>query len=108
MNPASPAAEQVTLRSAEPTDASDCAQIVFDAFGAIHDHHRFQRDFPALEAAAALLNVFIPHPMIWGVVAEIDGRLVGSNFLDERSPIRGVGPITVTPDRAKRGCRDTS
>jgi len=98
-----PAAEQVTLRSAEPADASDCAQIVFDAFGAIQDHHRFQRDFPALEAAAALLNVFIPHPMIWGVVAEIDGRLVGSNFLDERGPIRGVGPITVAPDGQNAG-----
>jgi len=88
---------EVTLRPAETADADACAQIVFDAFGAVQDHHRFQRDFPALEAAAGLMKVFIPHPMIWGVVAEIDGRVVGSNFLDERSPIRGVGPITVTP-----------
>jgi predicted N-acetyltransferase YhbS len=98
-----PAAGEVTLRPAEPADVGDCAQIVFDAFGGIHDHHRFQRDFPALEAAAALLNVFIPHPMIWGVVAEIDGRLVGSNFLDERCPIRGVGPITVAPEGQNSG-----
>jgi hypothetical protein len=34
---------------------------------------------------------------VWGVVAEIDGRIDGSNFLDERDPIRGVGPITVDP-----------
>ena len=94
---------EVTLRPAELADAGDCAQIVFDAFGAIHDHHRFQRDFPALEAAAGLLNVFIPHPSIWGVVAEIDGRIVGSNFLDERSPIRGVGPITVSPEGQNAG-----
>jgi predicted N-acetyltransferase YhbS len=94
---------EVTLRPAEPGDASDCAQIVFDAFGAIHDYHRFQRDFPALEAAAGLMSVFIPHPMIWGVVAEIDGRIVGSNFLDERSPIRGVGPITVAPEGQNAG-----
>jgi len=98
-----PAAGEVTLRPVAPADAADCAQIVFDAFGALHDHHRFQRDFPALEAAAALLNVFIPHPMIWGVVAEIDGRIVGSNFLDERSPIRGVGPITVAPEGQNAG-----
>lgn len=92
------ATAEVTLRPAEPADADDCARIVFEAFGTIHDHHRFQRDFPALEAAAGLLNVFIPHPSIWGVIAEIDGRIVGSNFLDERSPIRGVGPITVSPE----------
>lgn len=97
------AAGEVTLRPVEPADAADCAQIVFDAFGALHDHHRFQRDFPALEAAAGLLNVFIPHPMIWGVVAEIDGRVVGSNFLDERSSIRGVGPITVAPEGQNLG-----
>jgi predicted N-acetyltransferase YhbS len=84
-------------------DAADCAQIVFDAFGALHDYHRFQRDFPALEAAAGLLNLFVPHPRIWGVVAEIDGRIVGSNFLDERSPIRGVGPITVAPEGQNSG-----
>jgi predicted N-acetyltransferase YhbS len=30
-------------------------------------------------------------------VAEADGRIAGSNFLDERSAIVGVGPITVDP-----------
>jgi GNAT superfamily N-acetyltransferase len=88
---------QVALREVGPGDADACAQILFDAFGHIHDHHRFRRDFPALEAAAGLLGMWIPHPQIWGVVAEIDGRVVGSNFLDERDPIRGVGPITVDP-----------
>ena len=96
-------AEEITLREAQPADASDCARIVFDAFGVIQDHHRFQRDFPALEAAVGLLNVFVPHPMVWGVVAEIDGQIVGSNFLDERSPIRGVGPITVAPEGQDSG-----
>ena len=47
--------------------------------------------------------MFIPHPLIWGVVAEIDGRIVGSNFLDERDPIRGVGPITVDPEGQNAG-----
>jgi predicted N-acetyltransferase YhbS len=96
-------ANEIILREAEPADANACAKIVFEAFGAIHDHHRFQRDFPALEAAAGLLSAFIPHPMVWGVVAEIDGQVVGSNFLDERGPIRGVGPITVAPEGQDSG-----
>ena len=40
---------------------------------------------------------------MWGVVAEVDGRIVGSNFLDERGPIRGVGPITVDPEGQNAG-----
>jgi GNAT superfamily N-acetyltransferase len=95
--------EQVTLREVAPEDAEACARIVFEAFGAIHDHHRFQRDFPALEAAAGMMAAWIPHPNIWGVVAEKEGRIVGSNFLDERDPIRGVGPITVDPEGQNAG-----
>jgi predicted N-acetyltransferase YhbS len=94
---------EVRLRPIERDDAAECARIIFEAFGAIHDHHQFQRDFPTLEAASGLLGMFIQHPMIWGVVAEIDGRIVGSNFLDERGPIRGVGPITVAPEGQDSG-----
>ena len=96
-------ADKITLREPEATDAARCAEIVFEAFGALHDHHRFQRDFPALEAAAGLLDMFIAHPQIWGVLAEVDGQIMGSNFLDERSPIRGVGPITVAPEGQDSG-----
>ena len=97
------AAAEVTIREATPEDAEDCARICFDAFGGIHDHHRFPRDFPALDAATGLMAAWIPHPSIWGVVAEVDGRVAGSNFLDERGPIRGVGPITVDPQGQNAG-----
>jgi GNAT superfamily N-acetyltransferase len=50
-----------------------------------------------------MLGVWIRHPAVWGVVAEVDGRIVGSNFLDERDPVRGVGPITVSPDGQNAG-----
>lgn len=97
------APQTVTLREATPADADECARICFEAFGGLHDHHRFPRDFPALEAASGLISLFIGHPSIWGVVAEHDGRIVGSNFLDERDPIRGVGPITVDPQHQNTG-----
>jgi predicted N-acetyltransferase YhbS len=93
----------VTLREVQPGDAEECARIVFEAFGAIHDHHRFPRDFPVPEATAKLMEAWVPHPSIWGVVAEVDGRIVGSNFLDERDPIRGVGPVTVDPEGQNAG-----
>jgi GNAT superfamily N-acetyltransferase len=87
----------VVLREVEPADADACARIVYEAFGDIHDQHRFPRDFPSPEAAARMMAAWVPHPAVWGVVAERDGRIVGSNFLDERDPIAGVGPITVDP-----------
>jgi predicted N-acetyltransferase YhbS len=93
----------IELRAVETADAADCARIVYEAFGGIHDHHRFERDFPTLGAAEQLASAFIAHPSIWGVVAERDGRIVGSNFVDERGPIRGLGPITIDPRAQGRG-----
>jgi hypothetical protein len=99
--PEAPTAGALALRELEPADADAAAAIVYDAFAGIHDRHRFPRDFPTLDAAAAVTSAFAAHPSIWGVVAEVDGRVVGSNFLDERGPIRGVGPISVAPDAAR-------
>jgi GNAT superfamily N-acetyltransferase len=103
MTQTSATAPEVTLRAAESADADACARILFDAFGQIHDHHRFPRDFPSMEAATGMLAAWVPHPQIWGVVAEVDDLIVGSNFLDERDPIAGVGPITVDPGGQNSG-----
>jgi GNAT superfamily N-acetyltransferase len=102
--PSTPATgTSIELRAIEPTDADECARIVYEAFGGIHDYHRFERDFPSIEAASPLTSAFIAHPSIWGVVAESGGRILGSNFLDERGPIRGLGPTTVDPRAQGRG-----
>jgi GNAT superfamily N-acetyltransferase len=93
----------ITLRAMTPDDADTVARIVYQAFADIHDRHRFPRDFPTLEAADELVGNFIADPSIWGVVAEHDGLVIGSNFVDERGPIRGVGPITVDPHSQQRG-----
>jgi predicted N-acetyltransferase YhbS len=93
----------IVLRPIDPADADECARIVYEAFGGIADRHRFPRDFPSREAAAQLASNFIAHPGIWGIVAEADGRIAGSNFLDERGPILGLGPITVDPEEQGRG-----
>jgi GNAT superfamily N-acetyltransferase len=43
------------------------------------------------------------HPGFYAVVAERDGKIEGSNCLDERSLIAGVGPITIEPRGQNRG-----
>ena len=87
----------VKLRSGTPDDAAACGRICYEAFSAIADAHRFPHDFPSQDVAVGLLSMMLGHPAISSVVAEQDGRIVGSNFLDERSVVVGVGPITVDP-----------
>lgn len=87
----------VTLRRGIPEDALQCGTICYSAFKGIADQHNFPPDFPSPDVATAMMSEFLSHPKIYGVVAELDGQVVGSNFADERSVIAGIGPITVDP-----------
>jgi len=89
---------QATVRLARAADSQECGRICHDAFAAIAGRHGFPPDFPSVEIATALLSELIAHPGFFSVVAEQDGRIAGSNFLDERSLIFGVGPVTVDPE----------
>ena len=101
----------VVLRRGQASDAAAGGDIAYRAFKAIADAHNFPPDFPSGEMAAAVVASLIGHAGFYDVVAEDDGRIVGSNFLDERNPISGVGPITVDPavqnDGAGRALMDT-
>jgi GNAT superfamily N-acetyltransferase len=87
----------ITLRRAEVAEARVLGDIAYRAFKAIADAHGFPPDLPSPEAGAGMAASLIGHPGVFDVVAEQDGRILGSNFLDERNPISGVGPITVDP-----------
>ena len=87
----------VILRRGKPEDAEKCGIICFEAFKSISDKHNFPRDFPSPEPAIGLLTHLLSRHDVYSVVAEIDGRIVGSNFLWETASISGVGPITVDP-----------
>ena len=42
-------------------------------------------------------------PGFYSVVAEYEGRIVGSNALDERAIVAGIGPITIDPSAQNLG-----
>ena len=88
---------EITLRRATPDDHAAVARIVFDAFGHIAREHNFPPDFPVIQAAEGMAQMALNHPKWFGVVAESEGRVIGSNFLDQRDAIAAVGPITVDP-----------
>jgi GNAT superfamily N-acetyltransferase len=96
-------AEGTTLRPGRPEDAEQAGRICYEAFRALAAAHNFLPDFPSAEVAAGLLSGLIAHPGFYSVVAEQHGRIVGTNFLDERSTIAGVGPVTVDPEAQDSG-----
>jgi predicted N-acetyltransferase YhbS len=85
------------IRRATAADAAECGRICYEAFAHIADEHKFPREIPALHVATEFLAVLFEHPGFYCVVAERDGKIVGSNCLDERDPIAGIGPVTVDP-----------
>ncbi len=92
----------VTLRRGTIENAGACGVIAFEAFKAISSRHNFPWDFPTPDVAVGLMKILLAHPDFYSVVAEEDGAIVGSNFVDERGPIGGIGPITVDPAAQNR------
>ncbi|MDP9138828.1 MAG: GNAT family N-acetyltransferase [Pseudomonadota bacterium] len=86
-----------TLRPASPADVMPAGAICYAAFKTIAEQHAFPPDFPASEVAVGLVGHLLSRPDVHGVMAEVDGRVVGSNFLWEDAGVAGVGPITVDP-----------
>jgi predicted N-acetyltransferase YhbS len=93
----------IAIRPVRPDDAEPLGRICHEAFAAIADEHNFPRDFPSPEIASGLIAMLIANPGFHGVVAEDGGRLLGSNFLDERGAVFGLGPITVDPAAQNAG-----
>jgi predicted N-acetyltransferase YhbS len=89
--------QSLVIRRATPADAEVCGRICFEAFGVLAEKHNFPNDFPSPEISEQVLSTMFSHPSFFCVVAEQNGKIIGSNCLDERTPIAGVGPITIDP-----------
>src|ERR1700734_3356786 len=86
------------IRTMRQEDTDDCGRICYEAFNAIATRHNFLPDFPSVQPARELVAALQSHPEFSSVVAESEDRIIGSNFLDERSAIFSVGPVSVAPD----------
>ena len=92
----------VTVRRAVPEDADVCGRICYEAFTTINHQHGFPPDFPSAEVTTGSLHALFSHPQFYCVVAQLNGQIIGSNCLDERSTIAGIGPLTIAPDVQNR------
>ncbi len=86
------------LRQGKPEDAAATGKICYEAFKTIAGNHNFPKDFPSVEAAAGLTGMLLSRPDVYSVVAEIDDKIAGSNFLWKDVDVAGIGPITVNPE----------
>src|SRR5262245_35769151 len=78
---------KIRIRRATVEDAEVCSRICYDAFTTINRQHNFPPKLPAPEASIDVLRMLFSHPKYYCVVAELNGRIVESNCLDERSTI---------------------
>jgi GNAT superfamily N-acetyltransferase len=94
--------ESLVVRRATAADAEVCGRICYEAFDSLATRHNFPSDFSAPERPIGVLSMMFSHPAFFCVVAELNGKLIGSNCLDERTPIAGVGPISIDPAAQNR------
>lgn len=88
---------EFNLRPVDRGDQERVGKIIYDAFYHISNAHNFPPDFASEDIAVGLAGMLLTHPRIYGIVAESDGVVVGSNFLWEIDEVVGVGPITIDP-----------
>lgn len=93
---------KVELRRAIPEDAEVCGRIFYEAFTDINRKHVFAPEVPTVEWATGVLAAAFSHPGFHCQVAQLDKQILGSACEDERSPIVGIGPISVAPAKNVR------
>src|SRR6201988_1039102 len=93
----------IQLRSMRGDDVEPCGRICYEAFTGIAAKHNFRPDFPVPEVAIDLMRMMFERTDVFNVVAESEGRVIGSNHLLESDAISAVGPITVDPNAQAKG-----
>ena len=88
---------ELEVREVTVADAESCGRIFYEAFESIATRHNFPIEPDSPEFTHFLAGRLLAHNEVVGLVAERDGVVLGSAFVDERGAIAGIGPVTVDP-----------
>ncbi|HEX2284781.1 MAG TPA: GNAT family N-acetyltransferase [Mycobacterium sp.] len=88
---------ELQIREATIEDAGACARIMWDAFETFATAHNFPVEPGTPEFTDLQMGAMLSTDGIFGVVAERDGKVLGSALQDERGAIVGVGPVSTDP-----------
>ena len=91
------------IRAATPEDADSCGRIFYDAFESIATRHNHPVEAGSPEFTRFLVGQMLENRGYTGLVAERDGEVLGNAFIDERSLIAGIGPVSVDPGAQDAG-----
>jgi predicted N-acetyltransferase YhbS len=87
------------IRPIEQNDAETCGKIGYQAHKTISSVHGYPCEQPSEEFGIDLIRMLLSNPNSWGVLAEREGKILGSIFLHKfpPSPVAVIGPLTVYP-----------
>ena len=87
------------IRPVEQNDAESCGKIGYEAHKTISSAHGYPSEQPSEEFGIGLIRRLLGNPNSWGVLAERQGKTLGSIFLHKfpPSPVAVIGPLTVHP-----------
>jgi GNAT superfamily N-acetyltransferase len=89
----------LVIRPIEYNDAESCGKIGYQAHKTISSAHGYPSEQPSEEFGIGLIKRLLDNPDSWGVLAERQGKILGSIFLHKfpPSPVAVIGPLTVHP-----------
>src|SRR6185436_20788640 len=89
----------IAIRPIEQDDAESCGKIGYEAHKTISSAHGYPSEQPSVEFGISLIKSLLGNPNSWGVLAEREGKTLGSIFLHRfpPSPVAAIGPLTVHP-----------
>jgi predicted N-acetyltransferase YhbS len=87
------------IRPIEQNDVEICGKIGYEAHKTISSAHGYHSEQPSEEFGIGLIKRLLDNPNSWGVLAERQGKTLGSIFLHKfpPSPVVVIGPLTVHP-----------
>lgn len=87
------------IRPIEQNDAESCGKIGYEAHKTISSAHGYPSEQPSEEFGIGLIRRLLGNPNSWGVLAERQGKILGSVFLHKFPPssVAVIGPLTVHP-----------
>jgi len=87
------------IRPIEQNDAEICGKIGYQAHKTISSAHGYPCEQPSEEFGIDLIRMLLSNPNSWGVLAERQGKILGSIFIHKfpPSPVAVIGPLTVHP-----------
>jgi L-amino acid N-acyltransferase YncA len=87
----------VAVREATMDHADELGRIFYDAFESIAAAHNLPVEPSSREFTRFKVGEMLASDGFAGLVAEREGEVLGSAFVDERAAIAGIGPVTVDP-----------